>query len=123
MGTNAERQAAWRARRERELKQLRRAATAAPAAGNAPELERLRRLVADLSNMNGSLTTALAAEKEKVKALRAEKSAANGWTPADASFSRGERFKRLLQLCHPDRHNGSRVAHETTVWLNRLRRG
>jgi hypothetical protein len=27
------------------------------------------------------------------------------------------RMKALLNLCHPDKHPGSRIAHETTQWL------
>lgn len=28
-----------------------------------------------------------------------------------------EKLKRLIQLCHPDKHNGSKVATEITQWL------
>ena len=32
------------------------------------------------------------------------------------------RLRQLLQLCHPDRHGGSDLAHRTTSWLLDLRR-
>ena len=31
-------------------------------------------------------------------------------------------LRRLLQLCHPDKHNGSTLAGEVTTWLLTLRR-
>lgn len=30
-------------------------------------------------------------------------------------------YPLLVKLAHPDRHNGSREAHEVLVWCNRLR--
>ncbi len=32
-----------------------------------------------------------------------------------------EDLRRLLQLCHPDKHGGSKLAQEMTTKLNRLR--
>jgi hypothetical protein len=32
-------------------------------------------------------------------------------------------LSRLIQLCHPDKHNGSEAAHTATVWLLGLKRG
>ncbi|MGO8854940.1 MAG: helix-turn-helix domain-containing protein [Steroidobacteraceae bacterium] len=31
------------------------------------------------------------------------------------------RIRQLLQLCHPDKHDGSKAAHDVTAWLNSLR--
>lgn len=31
------------------------------------------------------------------------------------------RWRQLLQLCHPDKHNNSKMANEITVWLNQNR--
>lgn len=39
-------------------------------------------------------------------------------TPIDRA-----RVRQLLQLCHPDKHGGSRLAENVTAWLNDLRRG
>jgi len=30
-------------------------------------------------------------------------------------------LRRLIQLCHPDRHGGSECAHKTTQWLLSIR--
>ena len=32
------------------------------------------------------------------------------------------RVRTLLQLCHPDKHSGSRAATETTQWLLEMRK-
>ena len=32
-------------------------------------------------------------------------------------------FRRLVQLCHPDRHGGSQAANDATIWLLAQRRG
>lgn len=32
------------------------------------------------------------------------------------------RLRQLLQLCHPDKHSGSKTANDITAWLNRIRR-
>lgn len=32
------------------------------------------------------------------------------------------RVRQLIQLCHPDRHGGSPLAHDVTAWLLGLRR-
>ena len=32
------------------------------------------------------------------------------------------RLRQLSQLCHPDKHNNSKMATEVTAWLNELRR-
>ena len=34
----------------------------------------------------------------------------------------GDRVRQLLQLCHPDKHNGSRTSLEVTQWLLSLPR-
>lgn len=32
-----------------------------------------------------------------------------------------EHWRRLAQLCHPDKHNGSQVAIEMQQWLNSIK--
>lgn len=34
-----------------------------------------------------------------------------------------EQWRRLVQLCHPDRHGASTAAHEATLWLMSVRPG
>jgi len=34
----------------------------------------------------------------------------------------GARLRQLIQLCHPDRHAGSRAATDVTKWLLSMRR-
>lgn len=31
-----------------------------------------------------------------------------------------ERYTRLRMLCHPDKHNGSKMAEEISAWLNSI---
>lgn len=33
-----------------------------------------------------------------------------------------DRLRALMQLCHPDRHNNSPLATDTTAWLLRVRK-
>ena len=33
-----------------------------------------------------------------------------------------ERLRGLIQLCHPDKHNGSETATEVTAWLLSIRK-
>lgn len=37
-------------------------------------------------------------------------------------FIPDEMLKRILQLCHPDRHGGSEASHKATQWLLDQRR-
>jgi hypothetical protein len=32
-----------------------------------------------------------------------------------------ERYTRLRMLCHPDKHNGSKMAEEISAWLNSIK--
>ncbi len=34
-----------------------------------------------------------------------------------------DRLRQLIQLCHPDKHNGSATANEVTQWLLTLKKG
>jgi hypothetical protein len=40
----------------------------------------------------------------------------------DASTLDAARVRQLLQLCHPDKHNGSPIANEITAWLLSMRK-
>lgn len=42
-------------------------------------------------------------------------------TVAPAAPLDAGRVRQLLQLCHPDRHGGSELAHAVTQWLLKLR--
>jgi hypothetical protein len=42
--------------------------------------------------------------------------------PARTVDEFGHHLRELLQLCHPDRHNGSPLAARVTQWLLRARR-
>lgn len=33
------------------------------------------------------------------------------------------KIRSLLQLCHPDKHNGSQISNEVTAWLLSIRSG
>lgn len=55
--------------------------------------------------------------RDEVAGLRIEVSRLRGRSALDAAT-----LRRLLQLCHPDRHGGSALATETTAWLLDQRR-
>lgn len=128
--TNAEKQAAWRARRDAELTELRaevarlkRAGVAQPTA-SAADIERLRQDFKVLSGANTYVRSQLAkAEaantklRQQVKELR--EATAGGW-PAPPSMTKGQRYKQLKQLCHEDKHSETlkKTAKEVTQWLN-----
>jgi hypothetical protein len=42
--------------------------------------------------------------------------------PAKTESLPADMLRRLLQLCHPDRHGGSEAAHKATTWLLERRR-
>lgn len=50
----------------------------------------------------------------EVRRLRALAVRAPAPTPLPFDLARG---RQLLQLCHPDRHDGSDLAHRVTSWL------
>ncbi len=50
---------------------------------------------------------------EKLREYEREKQTA-GSIPADM-------WRRLVQLCHPDRHGNSEAANNATQWLNKVR--
>lgn len=54
--------------------------------------------------------------KDRTAAPEAHRAAA----PAPALDA--ARIRQLLQLCHPDRHGGSELAHAVTTWLLALKR-
>jgi DNA repair exonuclease SbcCD ATPase subunit len=139
MGTsNAERQAAWRARRNAELKELRarvaqreKAQPKASAlnAKEAEELQALRMLHTAWEPINTRLRAELQNAEQECKRLRAqvrglaEKQRTKvGWC-APRTFTKAERYRQLIHLCHPDKHNGSKLSVEVSQWLNATRPG
>lgn len=67
--------------------------------------------------LQAQLTRALeenAALSAAVRRLLAEQN--DGIVPAARGIPR-DKLRLLLQLCHPDKHNGSRAATEATQWL------
>lgn len=56
----------------------------------------------------------------EVEKLR-EKLAANVSQESRTELRLAQQIKTLLFLCHPDKHRGSKRAHEVTQWLLQLR--
>ena len=71
---------------------------------------------------NRDLLGRLNAQTEKIKALVG---VINQLQAQQASPEKGsiptEMWRRLVQLCHPDRHNNSDAATLATQWLNKIR--
>ena len=44
-------------------------------------------------------------------------------TPTQAPAIEPEMLRRLVYLCHPDKHNGSEAAHKATAYLLALKEG
>lgn len=66
----------------------------------------------------------LQALQDEVLELRAEVLHLRGQTAVVApAVVEPTMLRRLLQLCHPDKHGGSTMAGEVTAWLLSLRRG
>lgn len=62
----------------------------------------------------------LRAENELLK--RQSKPSYSTGTSSGVSFTPDE-LRRLIQLCHPDKHSGSELAQRMTQRLNQLRKG
>ena len=43
--------------------------------------------------------------------------------PSSAPFIPSEMLRRLIQLCHPDKHSGSEASLKATQWLIEQRKG
>lgn len=115
------------------------AKTAEPKPANidiADKVAQLRRELQDAKGMISLLKKALGTRTDtaEMTKLRRELQAARGTIaalehtlsldknrPASALMIPAEQMKRLLQLCHPDKHDGSQAANEATRWLLSLR--
>ena len=69
----------------------------------------LVRAVAELARVTAQRD---AAQRQAAELLRRTR---DGNAPAPATFS--GYLRKLIQLCHPDKHAGSETANEVTAWL------
>lgn len=76
-------------------------------------------LRAEVEYLHESLTLARA----EVRELRSQPPPKPPKPPKPQPQIDAATIRRLLQLCHPDKHGGSKAANEMTHWLLALRKG
>ncbi len=81
----------------------------------------LTREISALSLRNNELTKQLSQANGKVRALEALVNLLKVSRTPQGPIIEDTMMRRLLQLCHPDKHHGSEAANIVTKWLLNIR--
>lgn len=86
------------------------------------EVEKLRRQLGNLESERDRLRGQLENSHHALSLLRAQLRVAQMAWPTTATSLEPALLKKLIRLCHPDKHDGSKLANEVTVELLKMRR-